>query len=228
MTETWETRLHKQLFGMRDTAYRDFHARLVPTLDKETVIGVRTPALRAFAKEYGKSDDRELFLRALPHRYYEENNLHMMLISGITDFSACLAAVGAFLPYVDNWATCDLPVPQVFTKHKEELLPTVRRWLLSGKTYTVRYGIDVLMALYLDADFRPEYLSLAAASSSGEYYVDMAVAWYFATALAKQWDATLPFLAEHRLTSDVHKKTVRKAVESYRISPEKKILLRSL
>lgn len=220
--------LQHQLFTMQDLKYRDFHSRLLPGIDKETIIGIRTPILRKFAMEFRKTEESRQFLKELPHQYYEENNLHMMLISAERDYEICLEQVKAFLPYIDNWATCDLPLPKCYAKHKEELIFEIEQWMASGKTYTIRYGIGVLMRLYLDEDFRPEYLEWVISVRSEEYYVNMMIAWYLATALAKQWDATIPYLEEKRLSEWVHKKTIQKAIESYRITPEQKVYLRSL
>lgn len=222
------TALQQQLFTMQDLKYRDFHSRLLPGIDKETIIGIRTPILRKFAMEFRKTEESRQFLKELPHQYYEENNLHMMLISAERDYEICLEQVKAFLPYIDNWATCDLPLPKCYAKHKEELIFEIEQWMASGKTYTIRYGIGVLMRLYLDEDFRPEYLEWVISVRSEEYYVNMMIAWYLATALAKQWDATIPYLEEKRLSEWVHKKTIQKAIESYRITPEQKVYLRSL
>ena len=220
--------LQHQLFTMQDLKYRDFHSRLLPGIDKETIIGIRTPILRKFAMEFRKTEESRQFLKELPHQYYEENNLHMMLISAERDYEICLEQVKAFLPYIDNWATCDLPLPKCYVKHKEELIFEIEQWMASGKTYTIRYGIGVLMRLYLDEDFKPEYLEWVISVRSEEYYVNMMIAWYLATALAKQWDATIPYLEEKRLSEWVHKKTIQKAIESYRITPEQKVYLRSL
>lgn len=213
---------------MQDPAYRDFQSNLMPGIDKVTIIGIRTPQLRRFAKQLAQTAEAEQFLHRLPHQYYEENNLHMMLVAQIKDYESCLAEVERFLPYVDNWATCDLPAPKCFAKHKQELFPRIKEWIASEETYTIRYGIDLLMALYLDEDFRPEYLELAASVASEEYYVKMVIAWYFATALAKQWDAAIPYIEQRRLPDWVHRKTIRKAIESYRITKEQKDYLRTL
>ena len=213
---------------MQDLKYREFHSRLMPGIDKETIIGIRMPVLRKFTREFAKTPEAECFLRDLPHRYYEENNMHMMIVSWIKDYGMCLSELERFLPYVNNWATCDLPAPKCFAKHKEELLPEIRRWIASEKTYTIRYGIGMLMNFYLDEDFSPEYLKLAADVRSEEYYVNMMIAWYLATALAKQWEATISYLEERRLPEWIHRKTIQKAIESYRITPEQKVYLRNL
>ncbi len=220
--------IQTQLFELQDLKYRDFHAKLMPGIDKETIIGIRVPVLRKFAKEFAKTEEADSFLRKLPHQYYEENNLHMMLISGILDYEKCLVEIERFLPYVNNWATCDMPTPKCFAKHKQELLPVIKKWIASDETYTIRYGIGTLMNLYLDADFKEEYVKLVIDIESDEYYVNMMIAWYLATALAKQWDAVIPYLREHKLSSWVHKKTIQKAVESYRITEEQKRYLKSL
>ena len=222
------TALQKQLFALQDIGYRDFHSRLIPNIDKAQIIGIRMPVLRKFARDFGKTEEARNFLLELPHQYYEENNLHVMLITGIRDYETCLAETERFLPYIDNWATCDFPEPKCFTKHKTDLLPHIRQWLASGKTYTVRYGIGMLMRMYLDEDFAPEYPDMVAEVISEEYYVNMMIAWYFATALAKQWDSVIPYLEERKLSPWVHKKTIQKAIESYRITPEQKEYLRTL
>lgn len=223
--EAWvETRL----FAMQDPAYRAFQCKLMPTVDPAGVIGVRTPELRKFAKEFGKMPESADFLQNLPHKYYEENNLHGFLIEIMKDYGQTVAALDAFLPYVDNWATCDLMRPRVFRKHLPELLEQIKVWLASGDTYTVRFAIEMLMTFYLDEGFQPEYPAMVAAVRSGEYYVNMMIAWYFATALAKQYDAALPYLLERRLDLWTHNKAIQKAVESYRITDEQKTFLRSL
>lgn len=220
--------IQTQLFELQDLKYRDFHTKLMPGIDKETIIGIRVPVLRKFAREFAKTEEADCFLRELPHRYYEENNLHMMLISGILDYEKCLMEKERFLPFVNNWATCDMPTPKCFVKHKQELFPVIKKWIASDETYTIRYGIGTLMKLYLDEDFKEEYIKLVTEVESDEYYVNMMIAWYLATALAKQWDAAIPYLREHRLSSWVHKKTIQKAVESYRITEEQKRYLKSL
>ena len=222
------TELQERLFAIQDESYRDFQCKLMPTVAREVVIGVRTPKLRALAKNLRGTWEATAFLSALPHRYYEENNLHAFLIEQITDFDACVAALDAFLPYVNNWATCDSMNPKVLGKQKDRLLPVIERWLDSKDTYAVRFGIKQLMTWFLDADFEERYLARVSRIRSEEYYVNMMIAWYFATALAKQYTATLPYLEEHRLPDWIHSKTVRKAIESYRISKEQKDHLRTL
>ncbi len=218
--------IQKQLFELQDMAYRDFHSRLMPGIDKETIIGIRVPVLRKYAKSIAGTELSEKFIKELPHRYYEENNLHMMLITRIKDYDRCLLEIERFLPYIDNWATCDFPAPKCFENHKEDLLPVIKRWIASSETYTIRYGIGMLMRLYLDADFDPEYVRIVAEVKSNEYYVNMMIAWYMATALAKQWDAVIPYIEEHRMPDWVHRKTIQKAVESYRITDEQKRYLK--
>ena len=220
--------LQQELFKLQDLKYRNFHSKLMPGIDKETIIGIRTPVLRKFAKEFAKTEAAEAFLQELPHTYYEENNLHMLLIPDIKDYERCLAEVKRFLPYINNWATCDIPRPKCFAKNKAELLPVIKEWIAAGDTYTIRYGIGTLMSFYLDEGFQMEDLDLAAGVRREEYYVKMMAAWYFATALAKQYDAALPYLRQRRLDRWTHNKTIQKAVESYRITPEQKDELRSL
>jgi 3-methyladenine DNA glycosylase AlkD len=200
----------------------------MPTIDASTAIGVRTPALRALAKKLVKREDVGLFLSDLPHAYFDENQLHAFIVSELRDFTACLQEVERFLPYVDNWATCDQMSPKVFKKHREELLDPIKRWISSDATYTVRFGVGMLMEHYIDDDFDPSYLDMVAAVRSEEYYIRMMVAWYFATALAKQYDAALPYLTDQRLDPWTHNKTIQKAIESRRISPEQKDYLRGL
>ena len=220
--------IRAQLFALQDKEYQIFNSRLMPTLPPETVIGVRVPLLRKLAKQLTDTPEAEVFLQKLPHFYYEENALHAFLLESVRDFGTALAATERFLPYVDNWAVCDSFSPKVFAQHKPELLTAIRCWLGSDQVYTVRYGIGMLMRYYLDDAFSPEYLAWAAAVHSEEYYVNMMRAWYFATALAKQWDAAIPYLEKKKLSDWVHKKTIQKAVESYRITKEQKEYLRTL
>lgn len=222
------THLQEELFKLQDTEYRDFNSSLIPGIEKETVIGVRTPVLRKFAKEYAKSGETEQFIRELPHKYYEENNLHMMLIGQIKDYAECISELEKFLPYIDNWATCDSPLPKCFDKNKEDILERAKKWIAADTTYVKRYGMGVMMRLFLDEDFKEEYIQLVAGVKSEEYYVNMMIAWYMATALAKQWDAAIPYIQEHRLSEWVHRKSIQKAVESYRITPEQKDYLKGL
>lgn len=220
--------LKENLFAMQDLAYREFICPLVPTVPPERIIGIRTPLLRKLAKEVKKSPEIKQFLQRLPHRYYEEDFLQAFLIEQIGDYSDCIEALNAFLPYVDNWAVCDSMSPKVLGKHRQELLQEIVLWLKSTHTYTIRFGIKMLMTWYLDDAFAPEYPQLVSSVISEEYYVNMMIAWYFATALAKQYEAVLPFLQENRLSKWVHNKTIQKAVESYRITSEQKAYLRTL
>lgn len=224
-----------QLFELQDLKYRDFNSSLIPTIDKSTVIGVRTPALRKLAKELVKRNDIGEFLTDLPHRYFDENQLHAFIISGIKDYDACMAEVKRFLPYIDNWATSDQLSPKVFKKHHAELLEEIRGWIDAGgnqvpaeMTYTVRFATGMLMQHFLDEDFKLEYAEIVSGIRSEEYYVNMMTAWYFATALAKQYDAVIPFIENRRLDRWTHNKAIQKSVESYRITPEQKTYLRSL
>ena len=223
-----EQKVQKQLMAMQDLKYRDFQCKLMPTVASDTVIGVRTPELRKFAKEFSKKPDVDEFLKILPHKYYEENNLHGFLIETIKDYDRVITELDAFLPYVDNWATCDLMRRKIFQKHLEELLGKIKEWINDDHTYTIRFGIEMLMSFYLDEQFCPEFLELVSYVQSEEYYVNMMVAWYFATALAKQYDDTLPYIEQHRLSKWTHNKAIQKAVESYRISDGQKTYLRTL
>lgn len=220
--------IKEELFLQQDTVYRDFQAKLIPTIDKETVIGVRTPALRKMAKQLAKREDIGAFLEALPHTYFEENQLHAFIIAERKDFAQCMEELCAFLPYVDNWATCDQMSPKVFKKYRRELLPHIREWIASDETYSVRFGVGMLMAHFLDEDFDMAYPEMVSKIRSEEYYVNMMIAWYFATALAKQYEAVLPYIEEKRLETWTHNKAIQKAVESYRITPEQKGYLRGL
>lgn len=222
------TYLQEELFKLQDIEYRDFNSSLIPGIDKETVIGIRTPVLRKFAKEYAKSGEIEQFMRELPHEFYEENNLHMMLIAQIKDYDKCISETEKFLPHIDNWATCDSPLPKCFDKNKEDVLERAKNWIAADTTYVKRYGMGVMMRLFLDEDFKEEYIQLVAGVKSEEYYVNMMIAWYMATALAKQWDAAIPYIQERRLSEWVHRKSIQKAVESYRITPEQKEYLKGL
>ena len=221
-------RIRRQLFELQDLKYRDFNASLIPNVDKETVIGVRTPQLRKLAKELSKEPDIGIFLRTLPHKYYEENNLHGLIIESMKDYEKCIAEMELFLPYIDNWATCDIISPKVFKKHLPELLDEIKVWMSSDHTYTIRFGIEMLMSFYLDEQFKPEYPEMVACVKSEEYYVNMMIAWYFATALAKHYEKALSYLEEQKLDVWTHNKTIQKAVESHRITPEQKAYLKTL
>ena len=220
--------IRKELHLLQDLKYRDLQIRTIPTVPPETIIGVRTPDLRRMAAQLAKAEEVRLFLRCLPHAFFEENQLHAFIVSQMKDYGECLRELNRFLPFTDNWATCDQMSPRVFRKHLAELLDSVREWIASPETYTVRFGIGMLMEHYLDEDFDLSYPELVASVRSDEYYVNMMIAWYFATALAKQYDAVLPFIEDHRLDPWTHNKTIRKAVESFRITPEQKAYLKTL
>lgn len=218
----------RQMFDLQDEAYKQFQCKLMPTIDPNTVIGIRTPQLRKLANNLVGSEAASEFISTLPHQYYEENNLHGFLIEKIKDYDECVAALNQFLPYVDNWSTCDMMSPKAFKKHPPQLIEQIKLWLSSDHTYTVRFGIKLLMSLYLDEYFQPEYLELTAGICSDEYYIKMMIAWYFATALAKQYDAALPYITQRRLDKWTHNKTIQKSIESYRITDQQKIYLKSL
>ena len=220
--------IRSRLFELQDVKYRDFQKKLIPTVNAETVIGVRLPELRKLAKELSRRGDHTEFLSALPHFYYDENQLHALIINEIKDFSACIKEVERFLPYIDNWAVCDSLLPKCFKKHKTELKELIYKWLDSGKTYSVRFGTGMLMRLFLDGDFKPEYAERVAKIRSEEYYVNMMTAWYFATALAKQYEAVISFIENKQLDTRTHNKAIQKASESYRVPPERKVYLKTL
>ena len=221
--------LQQNLFGMRDAAYAAFIAKLTPGFPPSHFIGVRVPLLRTIARSFAKEEAAsQRFLSHLPHSYYEEDMLHGMLISLVKDYDRCLDLTDRFLPYVDNWAVCDTLSPKVFAKHKAQLLENILRWSSSSHTYTCRFGLRMLMTHFLDDSFSADFLEIPAAIHSEEYYVKMMVAWFFATALAKQWEATLPYLENRQLDPWTHRKTIQKAIESYRIPPERKDYLRTL
>ncbi len=211
--------LKEDLFSLQDVSYREFQVKLIPNIDPASIIGIRTPELRRLAREFR---ERDAFLSDLPHTYFDENQIHAFLLEKETDFDTAIAQVEAFLPFVDNWATCDQLRPKIFQRHHAKLLPYIQNWLQSSHPYTIRFGIAMLMCHFLDEDFMPEYLEWVSGISHEDYYVKMMVAWYFATALAKQYDAALPYISEHRLEPWTHKKAIQKAVESYRITPSQK------
>ena len=221
------TELQKKLLEMQDLKYRDFHSKLMPTVSYDAVIGVRVPQLHKFAKEFAKTDESKAFIKQLPHKYYEENNVHAFVLEQIKDYDTAIEETEWFLPYIDNWATCDMFLPKVFKKNTDKLIVKIYEWIKSEKPYTVRYAIGLLLSLYLDDEFKTEYLEAVAAVRSDEYYVNMMIAWYFATALAKQYDATLPYITEKRLDIWTHNKAIQKVIESNRISKETKEYIRS-
>ena len=222
------TEIQERLFELQDEKYRDFQAKLIPTADPASVIGVRTPALRKLAKALSKKDDIDAFLEELPHGYFDENQLHAFILSGMKDYGKCMSGVCSFLPFVDNWATCDQMSPKVFGKNKDDLLTHIKEWLRSDRTYTVRFAVGMLMEHFLGDDYDIAYPEMVAAIRSDEYYVNMMRAWYFATALAKQYDSAVRFIEEKKLDRWTHNKAIQKSVESYRITPEQKTYLKSL
>ena len=223
-----EQQVRRRLFELQDEKYRVFTIKLNPGTEPDRVIGVRTPAVRALAKELSGTPLAQDFMASLPHGYMDENSLHAALIMTIKDYDAAMEETERFLPYIDDWATCDMLAPKVFKKRPEETLWHVRRWLGSGETYTVRFGIVELMRDYLDGNFREEFLKLAADACCGEYYINMAVAWYFSVALIKQYDAAVQYMEDGMMDKWVHNKSIRKALESYRMPPERKEYLRGL
>ena len=240
--------IRQELFDQQDKKYREMQIRIVPSVDPESIIGVRTPILRKYAGELAKREDVGIFLEDLPHRYFDENQLHAFILSRSRDYEKCMAELERFLPYVDNWATCDQMSPKLFKKHRPELLERIREWIRSDEAYTIRFGIGMLMEHFLDEDFSPEYPEMVAGvrpasdtnsqdglstsgsvqSGSEEYYIQMMIAWYFATALAKQYDVVLPYIEGQRLEPWTHNKAIQKSIESYRITPEHKDYLRTL
>lgn len=217
-----------ELLKLQDVSYGDFQAKLTPGIPREQFIGTRVPEVRKLAKKLMKKPGLTEFLQELPHNYFDENMLHALLLTEIKDYDECIAVVEAFLPYVDNWAVCDSISPKVFKKNKNRLIEKIQEWSASDETYTCRFGIKMLMAHFLDDSFRTEYLDIPASVHSEEYYVQMMIAWFFATALAKQWDETVKYIEEGRLDTWVHNKTIQKARESYRITPEQKEYLKTL
>ena len=223
-----KTDLHKELKKLQDLKYRDMQIKIIPTVKPASIIGVRTPELKAMAKEILKSGDYKDFLNDLPHKYFEENQLHAFILSGMKDASECFDELEKFLPYVDNWATCDQMSPKIFKKHKEELLKRIKVWITSDEPYTIRFGVGMLMEHFLDDDYDVKYPSMVAKLRSDEYYVNMMIAWYFATALAKQYDSILPYIEKKKLDKWTHNKAIQKSVESYRITDEQKAYLKTL
>ncbi len=220
--------IKNHLYELKETDYKEFMAKLIPTVDPGTVLGIRTPVLRNYAKELAKRDDIDEFLHSLPHELFDENQLHAFILSELKDYDRCIKEVDNFLPYVDNWATCDQLSPKVFKKHTKELLASIKTWLKSKDTYTIRFAIGMLMQYFLDDEFDETYPKTVAKIKSDEYYINMMIAWYFATALAKQYDAILPYIEKNVLDKWTHNKTIQKAIESYRITDEQKEYLKSL
>lgn len=217
-----------ELFALQDVAYGDFQSKLTPGIPRELFIGVRVPQIRKLAKKIKNEPECVAFLDELPHKYYEENMLHSVLVSEIKDYDECIARIDIFLPYVDNWAVCDTISPKVFKRNKTDLIDKIKGWVSSERTYTCRFGVDMLMSFFLDDDFETEYLEIPASVRSEEYYVRMMVAWYFATALAKQWDAAIKYIEDKKLDDWTHNKSIQKARESYRITPKQKEYLKTL
>ena len=222
------TDIRSKLFELQDIKYRDFQAKLIPTVAPDSVIGVRTPDLRKLAKQLVKEPDTAEFLSVLPHEYFDENQLHAFILSEMKDYPRCIDEVCRFLPYVDNWATCDQMSPKIFKKNRSDLLTYIKKWIASDETYTIRFGVGMLMEHFLDEDFDLSYPEMVASLRSDEYYVNMMIAWYFATALAKQYESIIPYIEEKRLAVWTHNKAIQKSVESYRITPEQKSYLKSL
>ena len=220
--------IREDLFANQDVKYRDFQSKLTPTIEANTAIGVRTPVLRKLAKYYSKRKDVDDFLADLPHKYFDENQLHAFILSEIKDFDECIGKLERFLPFVDNWATCDQMSPKCFKKNHEKLLPYLNKWIKSDDTYIVRFAIVTFMAHFLDEDFDEGYLGLVSDIKSDEYYINMAIAWYFATALAKQYDKTIPYIENKTLDVWTHNKAIQKSIESYRVTAEHKEYLKAL
>ncbi len=223
-----KTDLNKKLYSLQDLKYRDMQIKIIPTISPGSIIGVRTPELKTMAKDILKAGDYMDFLGELPHRYFEENQLQAFIISGMKDLKECMEELEKYLPYVDNWATCDQMSPKIFKKHKEELLTHIKEWIRSDKTYTIRFGVGMLLEHFLDEDYDPQYPEMVAGIRSEEYYVNMMVAWYFATALAKQYESIIPYIEQKRLDDWTHNKAIQKSVESRRITEEQKNYLKSL
>ena len=207
------------LYENQDDTYRQMQIRLLPNLSPDSIIGVRTPVLRSIARQL---EDASAFRENLPHRFFEENQIHSFLLEREKNFDVAVSEIERFLPFVDNWATCDQLRPRCFQRNRRKLLPYIRKWIASDEPYTVRFGVGMLMVHFLDEDFEESLLELPAGVQSNEYYVQMMIAWYFATALAKQYDATLPYISSYKLDKWTHNKTIQKAAESYRVSPEHK------
>ena len=218
----------EELFKLQDIKYREVQIKTITNINPDTIIGVRTPDLRKLAKELYKSNNYKDFIEDLPHKYFEENQLHSFIIFETKDYNECINRLNKFLPYIDNWATCDQGVSSLFKKHTDELLKEIKVWIKSKETYTIRFGINSLMRYYLDDKFKPEYLEMVSKIRSDEYYVNMMIAWYFATALAKQYNSAIKYIENKKLDKWTHNKTIQKAIESYRITNEQKEYLRSL
>jgi len=219
---------NKNLFSMQDAEYREFQAKLIPNIKKESIIGIRTPILKKYALELVKNNDFTEFISILPHEYFEENQLHAFIVSELKDYDKVISELERFLPYVDNWATCDQLRPKIFKKHKDKLITKIRKWISSSHTYTIRFGVGMMMCHYLDDNFEEDHLKLISEIRVHDYYIDMMIAWYFATALAKQYDKAVKFIENNVLDTFIHNKTIQKARESYRVSDEHKEYLKKL
>ena len=220
--------VYEELCKYKDDKYKDFQSNLVPNISKDTILGVRTPDMRKIAKDMFNTDEGKKFLKKLPHKYYEENLVHFFMIALIKDFDECVKETERFLPYIDCWSVCDQSSPKAFKKKHDELLPLIKKWIDSNHVYTSRFGMRMLMNEFLGDDFKPEYLKWVASKKGEDYYLKMMIAWYFATALAKQYDASIKYFEEHRLDEWTHKKAIQKAIESFRVSEEHKEYLKSL
>ncbi len=217
----------EKLFSLQDKEYREFHSRLMPNIAPERVIGIRIPVLRKLARELIKNGEAEGFIGTLPHFYYEENNLHAFIIEQIRDYDLLIKELDRFLLFVDNWATCDSLRPKAFAENTDRLIGDAFRWMSSSHEYTVRFGIEIMMLYFLDGNFKKDFPKRIAEIESDKYYINMMIAWYFATALAKQWDAVIPFIENNQLGTWIHNRTIQKATESLRITPEQKKYLRT-
>lgn len=227
MTNT-EEKIRKRLFELQDLKYRDFQAKLIPTINIDKIIGIRTPVLRKYATELSKTEEGKGFLNCLPHKYYDEYNLHGFLIEKCKDFDEAISLIEEFLPYVDNWATCDIVSPKVLNKNLPELLKRIENWLAFKHPWTIRFAIGALMRYFLDDNFEARFPKMLSKIKSDEYYVKMMIAWYFATALAKQHDKIMPYFEKRILDPWVHNKAIQKSLESFRIKEETKVLLRKM
>ena len=216
----------KYIFIVNENAGKGKSKKIIPNINKERIIGVRTPLLRQLSKKIIKENNYSDFLNDLPHKYFDENQIHAFIISEIKDYDKCLFEFNKFLPYIDNWATCDQSSPKIFLKNSDKLINEIKRWIKSKDTYIIRFGIGMLMRIYLDDNFKPEYLKMVSNIKSEEYYVNMMIAWFFATALAKQYDSTIEYIKNYKLDKWVHNKIIQKSIESYRISKEKKEYLK--
>lgn len=221
-------KIQKELYKYSDVKNADFQSKLTPNIDRKTCLGVRVPDVRKIAKQLIDNDEYDKFLNDLPHKYFDENMLHSAILSYLKDYDECVKYVNSFLPYIDNWAVCDTLSPKCFKKNKDIVIKNIKKWAKSKKVYTCRFGIEMLMSLYLDEDFKKEYLEIPASIHSKEYYVNMVLAWFYATALAKKWGDTIVYLEKNKLDTWVHNKTIQKAIESYRITDKQKNYLRTL